>query len=129
MTPAELEQIRERLGYVQAIRRFEAERRRTLLAIPGAPPAGSDFCRACGQDTQSAQDGAALLAEVDRLRAEVDRVSKTVGAVLEHSGCSCDCDHSYTEHDPECERCLACEIQEALTPAAAPTAPHQGDTE
>ncbi len=85
-------------------------------------------CEACTDSPRGVVGQFAAQADRAALLAEVDRISKTVGAVLERSGCSCDCDHGYTEHDPECERCLACEISEALTPAAAPTATHQGDT-
>lgn len=96
LTPAELEQIRARANRWRG------------ACVPISAVIVKEWGRA--QD-----DRLALLAEVDR-------ISKTVGAVLEHSGCSCDCGHGYTEHDPECARCLACEISEALTPAAAPTA-------
>lgn len=98
---------------------MESIRTRSRLWSRGVPVA--DVILA--EWVQADRDRAALLAEVDRIR-------EAIGAVLEHSGCSCDCGHGYTEHDPECERCLACEISEALTPAAAPTAtPPRRDTE
>lgn len=79
MTPEELKMISDRLGYVQAIRRLETDRAfsTALRAVPPVP-AGSNFCGACGQDTKSAQDIAALIAEVDRLRALVTKYESLI---------------------------------------------------
>lgn len=38
----------------------------------------------------------------------------SVRALLEASGCDCDCEHHHSEHDAECERCLACRVAHAL---------------
>lgn len=41
------------------------------------------------------------------------RIAK-VRELLEVNGCDCECDHHVEEHAPDCARCLACRIGEAL---------------
>lgn len=52
--------------------------------------------------------------EIERLKAELARVRHDVGELLAENGCDCDCEHSYRDHDDDCERCLACRIEAAL---------------
>lgn len=61
---------------------------------------------------KSAWEG--LYNERNRLwREEADRVG-AVKLLLEANGCDCECDHHDSEHDDECERCLACRISWAV---------------
>jgi hypothetical protein len=46
-------------------------------------------------------------------KASEDRLN-AVSQLLEKNGCDCECEHHATEHDDECERCLACRIAEAV---------------
>ena len=39
---------------------------------------------------------------------------RNVEALLSLNGCDCDCDHSAEEHDEDCDRCFACQVQAAL---------------
>ena len=51
---------------------------------------------------------------LDRLwREEADRVG-AVKLLLEANGCDCPCDHHYSEHTDDCERCLACRIVDVV---------------
>ena len=52
----------------------------------------------------------ALRAEVKRLRARV----KAVGRVLSENGCDCECECVAGEHDDDCDRCLACRVEDAI---------------
>lgn len=60
----------------------------------------------------------APLAEVERLKAEnaayVRRLA-AVGDVLSANGCNCECGCDTTGHFDECDTCLACKINEAIT--------------
>lgn len=47
----------------------------------------------------------------------VDSVA-AIGEILSAAGCSCECGHHAEEHEPECERCLACRIGEVVDAAA-----------
>ncbi len=65
------------------------------------------------------------LREVEPLRAEVDRLKAenaaaalrlvAVGEVLSAHGCDCDCGCDTTGHFDECDLCLACKVNEAIT--------------
>jgi len=52
----------------------------------------------------------ALLAEVERLKARID----AVGRVLSENGCDCDCGCFWDEHGDDCDRCLACRVEDAI---------------
>jgi hypothetical protein len=89
----------------------------------------------CAKDTA---DRRALLAEVDRLHklfddagqgehnvlalveyyqdatAQADQRISSALALLEESGCECECDHHPDERAPDCVVCLPCRIEEAL---------------
>lgn len=51
-----------------------------------------------------------VLAWVELYKRKLD----AVGEVLSENGCDCECDHDFESHDDDCERCLACRVQEAL---------------
>ena len=54
---------------------------------------------------------------LERVRAERDAALvrvRNVEALLSLNGCDCDCDHSAEEHDEDCDRCFACQVQAAL---------------
>lgn len=51
-----------------------------------------------------------LESEVERLKAGHDAVAQ----LLERNGCDCECGHVAEDHDDDCERCFACEIDMAL---------------
>lgn len=65
------------------------------------------------------------LREVEPLRAEVERLKAenaaaalrlvAVGEVLSAHGCDCDCGCDTTGHFDECDLCLACKVNEAIT--------------
>jgi hypothetical protein len=40
-----------------------------------------------------------------------------VKKLLGDNGCDCTCDHHPTEHEDDCERCLACRIEKVLSGA------------
>lgn len=46
-----------------------------------------------------------------------DATSKldAVRGLLESNGCDCDCGHHFEEHDDDCELCLACRVNSAVT--------------
>lgn len=51
--------------------------------------------------------------EIARLGAAITRACE----VLSAAGCDCDCDcGSSDEHDDDCERCIACRVDEVLGP-------------
>ena len=55
-----------------------------------------------------------LYNERNRLwREEADRVG-AVKLLLEANGCECECDHHLSEHEADCDRCLACRISMAI---------------
>jgi hypothetical protein len=59
--------------------------------------------------------------EVEALRAEVEGLNAricAVGGVLSANGCNCDCGCDTTGHFDECDTCLGCKINEALTDGA-----------
>jgi hypothetical protein len=56
----------------------------------------------------------AVKVERDALQAELQRLYADVGDVLSASGCSCDCEHHYEEHDADCDRCLGCRIEAVM---------------
>lgn len=68
---------------------------------PSLPPAGT--FRILNATVQEGPELARALGAIKR-----------VGAVLSANGCDCECDHHSEEHDDDCERCLACRIQDAL---------------
>lgn len=39
---------------------------------------------------------------------------------LERNGCDCECEHHYSEHDADCQRCLACRLAAAIESGAWP---------
>ena len=41
---------------------------------------------------------------------------RAIGDLLEQNGCDCECDHHPEEHADDCDRCLACRINDALGP-------------
>ena len=41
-----------------------------------------------------------------------------IGNVLGENGCDCECGHGWEDHEPECERCLACRVSEPLMGAS-----------
>jgi hypothetical protein len=54
--------------------------------------------------------------------AELERLESALAQLLRDNGCDCDCEHGWTEHDDDCERCFACRVQMALTPPSTPSA-------
>lgn len=46
------------------------------------------------------------------LIAEADKIGAVLWLIAQN-GCDCDCEHHYSEHDAECERCLACSVEAA----------------
>jgi hypothetical protein len=58
---------------------------------------------------------AELTREVQRLRARVD----AVGQVLAENGCDCECGCHAGEHDDDCDRCLACRVQDVIMEGGA----------
>jgi len=60
--------------------------------------------------THAPTDLAALVVEVERERARLDRVRADLAAC----GCDCECGHDAESHDDDCERCFACRIEEAI---------------
>jgi len=52
-----------------------------------------------------------ILAPPERLAARLLAVRR----LLEENGCDCDCDHHRGEHSADCEVCLACRIEKAIT--------------
>ena len=58
----------------------------------------------------------ALVDHYQRHSTEADERLRTVRAVLEKNGCDCECHAHYSEHTPDCERCLACRVGLALLP-------------
>ncbi|MFH0899068.1 MAG: hypothetical protein V2A73_00420 [Pseudomonadota bacterium] len=47
-------------------------------------------------------------------RAEAVAKLVQVGELLAKNGCDCGCAHDAESHDDDCERCLACRIDEAI---------------
>ena len=60
----------------------------------------------------------ALIDYYQRQSMDADERIRAVLALLEENGCNCECDHHPEEHDADCERCLACRIEDALTKGA-----------
>lgn len=58
---------------------------------------------------------AELTREVQRLRTRVD----AVGQVLSENGCDCECGCPAGEHGDDCDRCLACRVQDAVMEGGA----------
>lgn len=54
------------------------------------------------------------LTKADALQRDADALVQRIGRVLKDNGCGCDCGHHYMEHSPDCVRCLACKIEEAI---------------
>ena len=68
----------------------------------------SELCAAC-----SAR-GDQYRAEIEahaRAQQKLDRICKLLSA----NGCECECGHHYEDHDDDCERCLACLIDEVVS--------------
>lgn len=49
---------------------------------------------------------------------QADERLRAVGELLEKNGCDCECDQSREEHEDDCERCLACRIEEVVASPA-----------
>lgn len=56
----------------------------------------------------------ALVDHYQRNSIDADNRLRAVKAILSQNGCDCDCDHFHDCHEPDCERCLACRIAEAI---------------
>lgn len=71
------------------------------------------------------EDVPRLVADIRAARAAMraDDRSRAVRAVLKSHGCDCDCEHLKhgSEHEPDCERCLACSVEEAMGPPTPST--------
>ncbi len=50
-----------------------------------------------------------------RRRTDAVMALARVSGIVAHNGCDCDCGHHHEEHDDDCERCLGCEVSEALS--------------
>ena len=72
-----------------------------------------------------------LLADVRSLESEVGRLANrlagqtariaAVNHLLSQNGCDCECDHACEDdHEEDCERCLACRIDDALNGKGEP---------
>lgn len=55
-----------------------------------------------------------LFNERDRLWRSAEDKLDAIVVLLKNDGCSCDCEHHSMEHDDDCERCLACQINSVL---------------
>lgn len=52
---------------------------------------------------------------VQRLdKSDILKRMEEVARILSRNGCECECEHHWEDHEDDCERCLACEIEEAL---------------
>ena len=57
----------------------------------------------------------------ERLAERLAKQTRTIRRLLEDVGCDCECaGRCGTEHDDDCERCLACRIEIAMLSAGAP---------
>jgi hypothetical protein len=56
---------------------------------------------------------AAELKGTRRMEAEALLALAKVADLLSENGCDCECGHHYEEHDDDCERCLACRVEDA----------------
>lgn len=52
--------------------------------------------------------------EYERRAEEAEAKLKSIAEVLASNGCDCECGHHREEHVAECERCLACRIDDHL---------------
>lgn len=57
---------------------------------------------------------ATILDDAANLLEESDARLHAVRVLLENNGCECECVHYWEDHDDDCERCLACRIEEAV---------------
>lgn len=61
-----------------------------------------------------------LCAACERERQEpLAKLRRAIQLVLERNGCDCECGHHHEEHGEECERCLACQISDVVSPGRA----------
>ena len=81
---------------------------RALLDRLNAAEAERDALRAEVEKESALR--AELTDEVRRLRARVD----AVGQVLAENGCDCECECPAMEHDDDCDRCIACRVQDVI---------------
>jgi hypothetical protein len=51
--------------------------------------------------------------------ARLARVVNGIGDLLSDNGCDCECGHDWEGHDDECDRCLACRVNDVLNEAKA----------
>lgn len=51
--------------------------------------------------------------ELEGSRSDRDKIAD-IEILLQDNGCDCDCEHAFDEHAEDCERCLACQVQEAI---------------
>lgn len=56
----------------------------------------------------------ALIENYQRNSMEADERLRAVRKLLEEHGCGCPCDHHWTEHEADCERCLGCLVANAI---------------
>ena len=57
-----------------------------------------------------------LASSAEKRLASFEKMKSAIEQLLRENGCECDCEHHYTEHDNDCERCFPCRVQMALTP-------------
>ena len=59
-------------------------------------------------------EGVFAVAEAEAKLEEAEARLRVIRGLVEANGCDCECDHDFESHDDDCERCLACRVQEAL---------------
>lgn len=92
------------------------EQRKELLQVAGVAVGGVLAIDARGA-REAEQDEHNALALSDHYQREATIASvrlQRVRELLETNGCNCKCDHRFDEHEPECERCLACRVSETV---------------
>lgn len=50
-----------------------------------------------------------------KMEAEALLALAKVADLISENGCDCECGHHYEEHDDDCERCLACRVEECFS--------------
>lgn len=75
----------------------------------------------CNCDAAHAEHEAAILRvmlttrHAEPIRCDAADRLDLVCRLLQQNGCDCDCDHDVEGHSDDCDRCLACRIDTALS--------------
>lgn len=88
---------------------------RTCAAVADHKAALATLKERISREESAAADWKAHVARLHRHLTAADERIEAALELIAANGCDCECGHHYEEHADDCDRCLACRIDAALT--------------